>query len=144
MQLIIAVKRIAAIVLLLAFFLPLSQCSVMEKQSPGKASVPSVEVTYAYATYDEEFPTPVLAYVGFLWPLGFSIAGLLRPPLMRRRGAALSEMVLCVGSGYVLYVLASWGETRYGAYVAATAIGLYFVSASADVAIRVRAALRSG
>jgi len=144
MRLIIAVKRIAAIVLLVAFFFPLSQCSVMEEKTPGEASVPKVVVRYAYATYDEEFPTPVLAYAGFLWPLGFAIAGLLRPPLLRRRGVALIEMVLCVGSGYVLYLLASWGETRYGAYVAATAIGLYFVSASADVAIRVRAALRSG
>jgi hypothetical protein len=144
MRLIIAVKRIAAMVLLVAFFLPLAQCTVMTTK-PGKVSEPVVDVTYAYATYDEEFPTPVLAYVGFLWPLAFAIAGLLRPKLLRHRGVALIEMTLCVGSAYVLYMLVTLGgDIRYGAYVAATAIGLYFVSASADVAIRWRAALRSG
>jgi hypothetical protein len=68
----------------------------------------------------------------------------LKPQVLRRRGVAPIEMLLCVGSGYVLYSLATWGVTRYGAYVAATAIGLYFVSASADVAIRIRESLRSG
>lgn len=144
MRVVIAIKRIAAITLLVAFFLPLSQCSVREIKTPDTASVPTVAVTYAYATYEDPLPTAVLSYAGFLWPLAFAIAGLLRSQVLRRRGVAPIEMLLCVGSGYVLYALATWGETRYGAYIAATAIGLYFVSASADVAIRVRESLRSG
>jgi hypothetical protein len=141
---IVVIKRIAALCLLVSFFLPLSQCSlatvaefpqpVRELQSqPGKGVI----VTYAYSAYSWKGWQRPAAYAAFLWPVLLSIVLTVWPALRSRgRTIAALELLLCLGSAWMVLGLTMLGEMRYGGYIAWTALLVYFGAALADLLVR--------
>jgi hypothetical protein len=138
MSKIVACKRMAAILLLLAFFLPLSQCTVEQQTPDGKAVEPTTVVTSAYSSHEWPSADALATYGSFLWPLMLAVASLIWPALSKRAAIGVLELLLCAGSAYVLLTLIYFGDIRYGAYVAAGAIGTYFIATSVELAARLR------
>jgi len=139
----LVIKRVAAILLLLAFFLPLSQCTDSKTNPETKAIEKEVTVTYAYSGFEWSESIGDLAYeaavcAAFLWPLVLSIASLIRSSLNQKLTIGILELLLCIGSWYMLNVITSFGELRYGAYLAYGSIGLYFITTLVQLVVRIR------
>ena len=130
----ILLKRVAAIILMAAFFLPLSQCSGTDSET----GVTKVYVTYAYSA-DWPSVNPLTAAAAFTWPLALSIATLVWPRLNQKWPIGIIELVLCAGSALVLVVLIAFcDKVLYGTYVAGGSIGLYFTTTLVALGSRVR------
>jgi hypothetical protein len=134
----IVIKRLAAIVLVVAFFLPLSQCTVEEQNPETRATELKVIVNYAYAHDNWRSLDALATYAAFLWPLTLVIAGLVWPNLNQKLTIGVLELVFCAGSGFVLFALTFIGTLRYGAYLAGVSIGLYFVTTLVELVARAR------
>ena len=134
----IAIKRLAAIFLLVAFFLPLSQCTVEERNPETKATELKVIVNYAYSGNGWPSADTLPTYAAFLWPLALSLASLVWPSLNQKWTIGVLELLLCAGSGFMLFALTYFGTLRYGVYVAGGSIGLYFVTTSVELVARVQ------
>jgi hypothetical protein len=134
----VVVKRLAAVVLLIALFLPLSQCSKHEWDPQTKASKITVTVKYAYAV-SEPVVDAAAAYGAFLWPALFACAFLLWPSLNHMWTVAMLEVVLCLASAYELVHLVYYHDLLlYGTYVTAGAIGAYLIAVLLQIAFRIR------
>ena len=136
----IAAKRLAAIALLAALFLPLSRCTLEEHDPQTKATKQTVSVTYAYSGHSWPSVDALADYAAFLWPLLLAVARMIRPGLNQRWSVQLLELALCLGSAFILFRLTIGGEWLYGAYIAAAAIAAYFTTVLAELAARLRRA----
>ena len=132
------IKRIAAIFLLVAFFLPLSQCTITMPNAETKAIEKKTHVIYAYTAYEWPSVQSLATYAAFIWPLTFGIASLVWPSLNQKWMIGVLEMLLCVGSGFTLFGLSFLGSLQYGGYIAWGAIGIYFITTSVEFATRIR------
>ncbi len=142
----IKIKRWAAIFMLLAFFLPLVQltrCTTF--RLPDGTTVDEEHIVDIYAYSDKwGLIERALLYTAFLWPLIFSVTSLIWPGLNQKSFINVLELLLCVGSGFILglfmyfYLHDPKAHTRYGLYVAWGSIGLYFVTTSVELVARVR------
>lgn len=133
-----AIKRFAAIMLLAAFFLPLSQCSAPKQNVETKVFEQEVRVTYAYTAHEWPSVEALATYAAFLWPLMFGIASLVWPNLNQKWTVGGLELLLCLGSGFMLYALTFFDSLRYGGYIAWGAIGMYFITTSVALIARIR------
>jgi len=133
-----AIKRLAAISLLVALFLPLSRCALETEDPQTKAVERTVSVTYAYTAYRAPIADALATYAAFLWPLLLATARLMWPVLNRKWSVEILEVVFCLGSAYELMRLTFFGEWLYGAYVAAVSIGVYLIGALVELAARAR------
>ena len=129
----------AAIVLLCAIFLPLSECSQDENHSrTAQKSVAqrlypqsNAEFSYQYGYRSIGFDTMGLFTVlAFAWPLGFAlfVRRKLRPRM--KWVFRILELLLCGGTIYWLNVLSfhSFGATwLYGAYIGVITVALFTV-----------------
>ena len=120
----------AAVLLLCAAFLPLSQCSYSKTPAPTlQALFPrsDSEVQYNYAVTWVNFSTSgALTLLAFTWPLLF--VGLFRRSGKSRTGwlATAPELLLCAGTLYWIYVMTAFRDRLlYGTYVAVLAVLLY-------------------
>jgi hypothetical protein len=127
----------AAIVLLCAIFLPLSQCSqhgddsapTPQALSHARHFFPRSDTDYQYQYGVKGLGLSlrgVLTLIAFVWPLGFAIWN-------RRFGQPPrfwwifygGELLLCAGTIYVVGALTLGGRWLYGAYVGEVAISIY-------------------
>jgi len=134
----VVIKRVAALFLLVAFFLPLSQCTVEVPTSETRAIERQVIVTYAYSRDKWPSVDALAIYVTFLWPLLFAVASLISPSVSGKLAIGIVEILLCVGSGFMLFTLTYIGMLKYGAYVAMGSIGVYFIATSVQLVARMR------
>jgi hypothetical protein len=155
----------AAIVLICAIFLPLSQCSRSgdknDSWSPrafahSRHFFPQdgdgFEYQYAVKNLTAGFTNPkeygvslLLTLTAFLWPLGFAIWSR-KSKLSRFWWIFYSaELLLCAGTGYSVYALALGRGVRwlYGFYVAEGAVAIYAGTALILIANRLRNYFRS-
>lgn len=133
MSVVVAIKRIAALCLLISFFLPLSQCT----WQGARDEAPQVVVIYAYSAYSWPSLGRASVYAAFFWPAALSIAVLVWPALRRRgRTVAALELLFTLGSAWMVFVLAPLGSLRYGGYLAWGAVAVYFCAALADLLVR--------
>ncbi len=143
----IKIKRWAAVFMLLSLFLPLAQlkqCTTF--RLPDGTSVTGEHIVDIYAynqawTEKEYTETPLFllaVYVAFLWPLILSITSLIWPGLNQKWYINVLELLLCVGSVYMLGGITFFQNLRYGFYVAGGSIVLYFVTTLAELVARVR------
>jgi len=117
------IKRLCAVVLMLAFFMPLSQCSAPQKESGNSA--PEVIIKYAY-TQDESSPLELYVNIAaFFWPILMVVLLSCNKNIRSFLPVKLLELLFCVGSGYALVMLNMFGEPLFGSYVACFAISLY-------------------
>ncbi len=108
------VRLFAAILLLLASVMPLSECS----WTHGDSS-PGYGYEYAYALGPTVGALTVLAYI---WPLVFAV--LFRKQLSLRLRVLFQtfEVLLCAGSIYWIRELTCSGRWLYGAYISIGAV----------------------
>jgi hypothetical protein len=146
----------AAIVLLCAIFLPLSQCS----SRGGDTETPQAyaqarhlfpqdddDFKYQYATNylftgfmrpREDGLLGALTLTVFLWPLAFAIWSR-KSKLPRFWWIFYSgELLLCAGTAYWVHALTQGGRWLYGAYVGEVAIAIYACTTLIFVFDRIR------
>ena len=138
------IRLVAAIVLVCAIFLPLSQCS---RQGNSASWTPEAlahsrhlfprsdkdfDYYYGIGSLQAAFMSPkdygmngALTLIAFLWPLGFAIWS--RKSKLTRFWWIFyaGELLLCAGTAYWVYTLTFGGRRLYGFYVAEAAIAIY-------------------
>ncbi|MFZ6800452.1 hypothetical protein [Undibacterium sp. Di24W] len=128
-------KRLAALGLLIAFFLPLSQCSTPEQniskdpptQSNQNAKVRQSDGIVFAARMDKDDALLTLTNgVAFFWPVLFTLLAFFRPEVEQSLSIRLSEILLCLGSAFILLRLTSFGTLLPGGYLGWSALGIYF------------------
>lgn len=123
MSTVFSIKCISAVVLLLAFFMPLSQCSGPIEENSDKP--PEIIVKYAYSV-DTMSPLALVANIGaFFWPILMVVLLTFKRALSSSLLIKFIELLFCFGTGYMLVVLNIFGKPLYGSYVAALAISIY-------------------
>lgn len=123
MSVIFNFKRISALVLLLAFFMPLSQCSGPQKENSSEP--PEISIKYAYS-HDSIISISMLASVAaFFWPSLIILLVAFIKALNFSLILKLTEIVFCCGTAYMLVALNIFGSPLYGSYVAMLSIAIY-------------------
>jgi hypothetical protein len=90
-------------------------------------------VTYAYNSQTWPSASAFATYTAFLWPLTFALLIFVWPHLNGKWIIHVFEMLLCLGSGFMLIVLMSFRSPRYGAYIAGAALVIYFITALVEL-----------
>jgi hypothetical protein len=150
-MLITNIKRIAAILLMVCFVLPLSRCEKSGKfeatetknaTAASAASQPASDKTYedkyAYRNLSTDAALEsALTIATFFWPLVIFI--LVRGKTLGFRMTMtvdVLELLLCAGSAYVVYGLVLFDELRYGGFLAFLALGVYSIAALGEILLR--------
>lgn len=144
------IRVTAAIILLCAIFLPLSECSRHEHAQvpPAQKSLfqqlfpqDNDDFVYQYASGVVKFSTwqaGGFALLALLWPF----AALILDKKLRGRRFVwilyLIELLLCAGSVYWLYCFTAMGRWLYGAYVVCAAMAVLAVTTIILMVERVR------
>ncbi len=125
-------KRVAAVCLFSALFLPLTQCSPATKpeqsqQTSVQKQVKSALDTRVFASSadsDSIALTTVNIFI-FIWPLLLSLLTWIRPQLDEHFSLRHIEVLLSLCSFIFLYRLTAFGEPLFGAYLAWSALSAY-------------------
>jgi hypothetical protein len=124
----VIIKRIAAVILMVAFFLPLSQCRAPTPPT-NDAQELKMEVTYAYSAYQWPGAESFAAFFAFFWPVMFSFLGRVKSKLLINS----IELLLCVGTGFMLFALTYMGSLLLGAYVAIALLVVYSLATANQI-----------
>ncbi|CAN5269315.1 hypothetical protein BH11PSE11_BH11PSE11_28110 [soil metagenome] len=150
-------KKLAALLLMICFVLPLSRCdrnakialpdhaaSGSPKATVKRPAVPDYEEKFAYQNVaKDDLAGSALTLAAFFWPLFLIAFGGVAFGSRAATVINLFEMVLCAGSAYMIYGITLFGELRYGGYLAFVAVGVYSVASLAQILMRFRAPGRS-
>ncbi len=131
----ILAKRIAAVLLAISFFLPLAKCSAPVPPA-GEVQEKVVEVTYAYSEYEWPSIEAFLAVLAFSWPLVFAILW----PGKGRIRIRITEVMLCAGSGWLVFGLLWLRDLLIGGVVAVIALAVYAIATLYQLVAAVREA----
>jgi hypothetical protein len=125
-------KRVAALLLLASFFLPLSQCSLPATDAEtGTKAVPGIAADVSgFSAYEWPSIGSTVAAALFGWAALIQLLSLRSPGLESNRAVFALELTLCVltvaGISWVVY---SWGQNiRYGAVLAYAAVLAYLAA----------------
>ncbi len=138
----IHLKRLSAICLFAAFFLPLTQCTQTSKREPTqqttaqnqvaprldapKFDAPKLDTQVFAMTADRDSITLSVANIlTFIWPLCLVILIWLRPQLDERFSLRHVEILLCLLSVISLLRLTAFGELLPGGFLAWGALLTY-------------------
>ncbi len=114
------IKRIASVILIVAFFMPLSQCSVSTPPT-NDPQESKMEITYAYSAYQWPSAWSIVALLAFFWPFLFSFYWHGKSKMIIN----IIELLLCVGTGFMLFTLTYMGGLLMGAYIAIASLTVY-------------------
>lgn len=132
------VKRTAAAFLLIALFLPLSQCTVQTPNPDTKTIEVTTTVTYAYSANEWPSLDALETYGAFLWPFLLGVTTWFWPRLNHKPTVPLLEIPLCGSLGYLLAIRLFTGTPLYGWYVATIAMAAYFFAALTELVVYAR------
>lgn len=128
------IKRIAAVVLVVSFFLPLARCSLSTTDARTEKLAPDISVDVsAFSAYKWPSVGSSIYTVLFGWAALIQLLALRSPGLEAKRGVLALEITLSVltvaGISWVIY---TWGQSiRYGALTAYAAVVAYMAAAIA-------------
>jgi hypothetical protein len=149
-----AIRRLAALVLLVALFLPLSRCSdsssaakpsprvdaaeTAEAAQPGQPPAPARAYRYFYAWTDFKVDSAGswLIFLVFLWPLPFLAFE------WTRRGGPVPlwvqavQLPLAAGAGAILYYRTFLDELWVGGYLGYAALGCFAAAVLAEIVVQ--------
>ncbi|MHA1544733.1 MAG: hypothetical protein ACTSU8_06315, partial [Alphaproteobacteria bacterium] len=141
------IKIVGAVLLAIAFFLPLSRCApvTLTPNEDGElvAEAPEVETVYEYYyAYDNigvEEPGSFLLLVVFFWPLAF--LAFERKGRNTRAKTALMFLgpPLAAGTGYLIIFISIFNELYYGTYVALAGLAGYFIGSGIEAGCEIKA-----
>jgi hypothetical protein len=124
MTLINLMKRGSAILLLISFFLPLSQCTKFDAHESSTAIYESYS---AYSSYEWPSIGSSIALFLFSWPVIFQIIAFSRHTLVSPRITVILELFFSIltvcGISWLIYF---GSRVQYGAFVAYGATIAYF------------------
>ncbi len=128
------IRRLAAALLLVALFLPLSRCS--EQPTDGAAAAPTTyKYYYAWTDFDASEPWSWLIFVAFLWPLPF----LAREAFARGKAVPVWVKAIQIpfgaGSITLVYYRTFLHQLWVGGYLAYIALGAYLLALAAEVVL---------
>lgn len=155
-----SIKRTAAIVLFVTFFLPLSQCqkkqfkinpdgsiengvSMRQAVEPdqGVDAAPEYSYNIAAKMFDPGELFSWLMLLSFVWPLLFWVWQMRdkRP----RTAIVLNalEPIACIGSGYITWILSYLGDILIWGYLSMASVAVYFLLSCYELAHAVKARL---
>ncbi|GGC60254.1 hypothetical protein [Undibacterium terreum] len=129
------IKRVAALILMLSFFLPLSQCSSKyAEQRPGTESAAGTSaqtnnVTTTDISAYSVYPWPSVASIAvlllFAWPAVLQLGLWLKPSAGTRSWMLLELPLIALTLSFIAF-LCGWGQgLRYGAFIASGAAVAY-------------------
>jgi hypothetical protein len=143
-----AIKILAACLLLLSFFLPMSSCSYsvpielgVDERAPGPGNVHTetrTTIIYAREFTDPEDIGTWLNMLAFIWPL---LLIFLQWKFSGRQASSLipwAGVLLAVFSAVVIYTWADFGKPLIGAYVGGSAVLALFAMYTAELIYRFR------
>ena len=127
------VRLMAAIALVCAIALPLSECQKSHVNEPGKKSLaqqlfPQDNGDFLYFYGYEALGSPLggtMTVLAFAWPLTFFFFTRKNFGFRLRLFFQILEVLLCAGSIYWLRALTMGGRWLYGAYVGIAAVALF-------------------
>jgi len=142
-------KYAGAVLLLLAFFLPLSRCDesswqVYEAEQAGLPTDnigPSYEYFYAWEVFtpdgvnDFQPLLAILVVLAFTWPLLFLFT---RPRIKNDKintGLLFFEPLIAAGGAYFVFIINVLNELYIGFYVAMAGVLLFFLGAVTEIVI---------
>lgn len=128
LKIIVKLKRLTAVLMLIAFFLPMSHCAVEPTTTDSNVIEQKVAVTYAYSANEWPSLEAVATYGAFIWPLALIATGLLWRRAENKWVIPLLEILLSAGSAYILLMLTIFREPLYGWYIASISLGVYFIA----------------
>jgi hypothetical protein len=141
----------AAIALLCAIVLPLSQCAhagnnerTPEAFAHARHLFPQSDANFSYQYGIKQVGFSLagaLAVIAFAWPLGFAIWS--RKSHMPRFWWIFyaSELLLCAGTAYWINALTQGGRWLYGFYVAEAVVAVYASTTLISISHRLRTLL---
>lgn len=147
------VRLIAAIVLICAIFLPLSECSKQPINShPFGKSIserlfPRTNGDFSYQYGYEYVDLSIggaLAVLAFTWPLIFALFFRRRFRSRLRLFLQVLEVLLCAGTIYVIHALAFGDRWLYGLYVGVAAVAAFTCAGLASWFIDTRHGAKEG
>jgi hypothetical protein len=124
----------AAVVLVSAIFLPLSECSKSDNHPPvvsksfSETLFPQTNADFSYQygfRYINFTVLGIVTLLAFVWPLLFVVFADKRTSLRARRVLSLLELLLCAGSLYWVHAIMLEGRWLYGAYIVLAAIAVF-------------------
>ena len=135
----------SAILLLVCFVLPLTQCTQKSDVdvSNGKiqlkdAPVERTTIYHAYDYIEKEEPLTLLIFLSFAWPV---ILLLIRKFIKKQNASLLFvilEILFCAGSVFIFYNLSHMGEALFGIYLTFFALIIYFCTTVMDVRVLIK------
>ena len=118
-KLISGLKRGSAILLLICFFMPLSQCTQKVAPEGAPAVTKADTVISAYSAYAWPSIGSSVALLLFSWPAIGQVIALRRQAFSSPRIVAALELVLSILTACGISLLVMWGDRiQYGAFVA--------------------------
>jgi hypothetical protein len=150
------IKRVAAILIMICFMLPLSRCNRNEIiDDPRTASAeangrqekrapdPANEDRYAYQRISaDNLDESAATLAAFFWPVIFLLLSLKTLKFRGAIAANLGELLLSAASAYMVFGITFFGDLRYGGYLAYFSIAAYFLATLAQIFLRIRARFR--
>lgn len=134
----ISILRIIATALILcSLFLPLSRCASYRAESEEIRAVTKNEPVQFEYTYAKDWFVLTewqgwLALLSFSWPLIVLLGRWRSSKIRESQVTKWLEILLCLGSGYLIWALSSFGERLFGAYLVLTGMSLYLIAAIRD------------
>ena len=120
---VITIKRVFALILLLAFFMPLSQCTTYDPNNEEAA--PIINIDYGYSNKQILSLDMAISIAAFSWPMFLQLLIAIRKALNISIWYKSLELVCCLGTAYMLFIINIFGKPLYGSYIAVIALGFY-------------------
>jgi hypothetical protein len=139
-SLLFIIKAVAAVLLLTSFFMPLSSCRYElakdafvrnpagEREKPVLVKRKEPDVSYAYELLDIDDYEAWLIVLAFTWPIPLLLYERFGRRSSVRRSLIFLGLLLCIGSGYMVWAITFAEDLLYGAYVAFAALVCFFAA----------------
>ena len=117
-------RGIGGVLIVVSFVLPLSTCQIAANPDVTHAAREKV-TNYGYSYVDLNDMGSWLFPLAFFWPIPVLFFRRRINTIIQIRVISMVEVLLCIYSGYLMWVVGELGDPQYGFFVAIAGIGLY-------------------
>jgi len=103
--------------------MPLSQCTIYDPNNEEAA--PIINIEYGYSNRQILSLDMVISFAAFSWPMFLQLILAIRKTLNISILYKSLELVCCLGTAYMLFLINIFGKPLYGSYIAVIALGSY-------------------
>lgn len=153
---IVRIKRVSAVLLFVAMFLPLSRCvrpadtqppqAPANQAAPGQPAAPqavahpepTITYTYAWTNFRYDEPSGYLIFLAFLWPIPVLLYEAFGRKVWLIKVLLWLQLPLCAGSAWLIEMRSLFEERWVGTYLADFSLALYGLAALAAVVLEIK------